>query len=145
MGRSLGLDPGERRIGVAVSDPSGTIASPHGFIDTASDDTVVRLHELIAEFDIERIVVGLPVSLDGHEGPAARRARALGDEIAGAVDVPVHYHDERFTTVTAEDALIEGGVRRKERKEKRDQVAAAVMLQGYLDSRAHDGEDHDST
>ena len=139
MVRVLGLDPGERRIGVAVSDPTGTIASPHGFIDQADEDPVVAVQGLITEFDIGQIVIGLPLRMDGSEGPAAERSRDLGAAIGEEVDLPVAYWDERFTTVTAEAALIEGNVRRKKRTTARDKVAAAVMLQGYLDRQAHDG------
>jgi len=139
MSRILGLDPGERRIGVAVSDPSGTIASPHGYVDVASSDPVDAIVDLVEALEIETIVIGLPLRLDGSEGPAAIRSRELGTTLTGVVDIAIGYWDERFTTVTAEQALLEGNVRRARRKTTRDQVAAAVMLQGYLDRQAHDG------
>lgn len=138
MGRVLGVDPGQRRIGIAVSDPSGIIASPHGFVDTTSGKFLDEIAELCTSFEVASIVVGLAISLDGTEGDAARRGRTLGEALGERTGLPVTYHDERFTTVTAEDALIEGGVRRKDRKAKRDQVAASVMLQGYLDARKYD-------
>ncbi|MGI9529214.1 MAG: shikimate dehydrogenase [Acidimicrobiia bacterium] len=138
MGRVLGVDPGQRRIGIAISDPSGTIASPHGFVDTTSGDFLEEIAGLCRSFEVTSIVVGLAISLDGTEGDAARRGRTLGEALGKRTDLPITYHDERFTTVTAEDALIEGGVRRKDRKAKRDQVAASVMLQGYLDARTYD-------
>jgi len=94
--------------------------------------------ELCRELGVTTIVVGLPVALDGREGPSAMAARAFGEVVAEATGITVEYHDERFTSVTAEEALISGGMRRKKRKEKRDQVAAAVMLQGYLDARRYD-------
>lgn len=137
MARILGIDPGERRIGVAVSDPSGTIASPHSFVDVATD-IIASIRRLCEEYDIDTIVVGLPLRLDGGEGPAARRSRELGEKLTDGLDVPIEFWDERFTTVTAESALLEGNVSRTKRKGKRDQIAAAVMLQGYLDRRAHD-------
>ncbi len=136
MPRILGIDPGERRIGVAVSDPTGTIATPHGFVDVAGDDPVAAIGRLCRDLDIVTVVVGLPLRLDGTQGPAAVRSRSLGDDIASSLGVQVAFWDERFTTVTAEDALIEGKVRRSKRKTTRDQVAAAVMLQGYLDRQA---------
>jgi putative Holliday junction resolvase len=139
MARILGLDPGERRIGIAVSDPTGTIASPHGFADTRAGDPLEAITVLCGDLGVDVIVIGLPLRLDGSEGPAAQRSRDLGTALSDRSGIEVAYHDERFTTVTAEDALIEGGMRRKQRKTKRDQVAAAVMLQGYLDARAHDG------
>ncbi|GMR02754.1 MAG: Holliday junction resolvase RuvX [Acidimicrobiia bacterium] len=144
MGRILGLDPGERRVGVAVADPTGTIASPDRFIDRTREDVADAVAGLCEEYGASLIVVGLPVTLDGREGSAAASARALGAEIATATGVDVVFHDERFTTVTADQALISGGVRRRKRKEKRDQVAAAVMLQAYLDSRRQDAEAGDN-
>ncbi len=138
MARIIGLDPGERRVGVAVADPTGTIASPDRFIDRTKENVLDAVVTMCNELDVSLIVVGLPISLDGTEGPAAEAARRFGTEVAGVVDVDVVYHDERFTTVTADQALISGGVRRRKRKDKRDQVAAAVMLQTYLDARRHD-------
>lgn len=137
-GRLLGVDPGERRIGIAVSDPSGTIASPHGFVDTAEHDPIDEIASLCSELDVSGIVVGLAIGLDGSEGVAAERGRQLGDALGRRTGLPITYHDERFTTVTAEDALIQGGVRRRDRTSKRDQVAASVMLQGHLDARKYD-------
>ena len=137
-GRALGLDPGQRRIGVAVSDPTRTIASPLRFIDTKSDDVATTLRDLCIEYEVTVVVIGLPISLDGSEGPSAKAAREFAEEVCEATGVDVEFHDERFTSRTAEAALIEGGVSRKSRKEKRDQVAAAVMLQSFLDRQRHD-------
>lgn len=133
----LGLDPGERRIGVAVSDATGTIASPVGYVDRKTGDYGQRIVDLCSEWQISEVVVGLALSLDGTEGPAARESRDFGVFVARLTGLPVSYHDERFTTVTAEQALLEGGVRRRSRVGKRDQVAAAVMLQGFLDKRRY--------
>ncbi len=141
--RILGLDHGERRIGVAVSDATGTIATPHSVIDRRVADVTVALRSLITEFAVERVVVGLPLLLSGEEGQAARSARAFADQVAGETGLPVLLQDERYTTVTAEDALIEGGVRRRRRRDVRDKVAAAVMLQSYLDRRMHDDDGDD--
>jgi putative Holliday junction resolvase len=137
-GRILGLDPGERRIGVAISDATGTIATPMEFIDRKVQGYELRLRDLCSEWEITEIVIGLPVSLDGTEGPAAERAREFGGNVKVLIDAPVLFQDERFTSVTAEQALIEGGVRRRSRTTKRDQVAAAVMLQSFLDKRRHE-------
>jgi putative Holliday junction resolvase len=91
------------------------------------------------EFEVTTIVIGLPLSLAGEEGSAAEKARSLGDQVAEATDCEIVFFDERFTTVQAEAALLEGGVRRRKRRETIDKVAAAMMLQGYLDSgSAHD-------
>lgn len=132
-GRILALDPGERRIGLALSDPTGIIASPHAVIDRHTDDVAERLQRICRDEDVSRIVVGLPVTLDGREGQAAAAARELARLAAEATELDVILHDERFTTVTAEQALLEGGMRRAERREVRDKVAAAVLLQSYLD------------
>jgi putative Holliday junction resolvase len=135
--RFLGLDSGERRIGVAVSDASGTIASPVEFIDRKAGNQEQRLIDLCTEWKITEIVVGLPTSLDGTEGSAATESRNFGKFVEGITGLPVVFHDERFTTVTAERALLEGGVKRGARTNKRDQIAAAVMLQGFLDGRRY--------
>lgn len=140
-GRALGLDPGKRRIGVAVSDPSRTIASPLRFIDTKVADVEQLLRDICAEYEVTVVVVGLPLNLDGSEGASAKAARDLAEVVHEATGLEVQLQDERFTSVTAEAALIEGGVTRKSRKEKRDQVAAAVMLQSFLDTRSHDARD----
>ncbi|MEZ5176023.1 MAG: Holliday junction resolvase RuvX [Acidimicrobiia bacterium] len=131
--RIIGLDPGERRVGVAVSDPSGTIASPERYIDTVTEDMDQELLDLCASKDATLIVVGLPISLDGTEGVAATKARAFGERVHAVTGIEVVFSDERFSTHTAERALIEGGVRRSKRRTRRDQVAAAVMLQAFLD------------
>jgi putative pre-16S rRNA nuclease len=136
--RYLGLDPGERRIGVALSDTTGTIASPVRYIDTKTDDVLDVLRELCVENEVIAVVVGLPVSLDGSEGPSAAKARVFARSVEEATGLPVHLQDERFTSRTADTALISGGVSRKARKEKRDQIAAAVMLQSFLDRRSND-------
>jgi len=135
-GRLLGLDPGERRVGVALSDPLGIIAQPHCVIDRRKSDVATEVRRLVKDEDIKKIVVGLPVSLDGREARAAVAARRFGKLIADATGLEVTYFDERFTTSVAESTLLEGRVRRVERRALRDKVAAAVMLQGYLDSQA---------
>ena len=142
-GRIIGLDPGERRIGVAVADPTGTIASPNRYVDRLNEDVGEAIAGLCKELDVRVIVIGLPVALDGTEGPSAIAARRFGDDIAAHTGARVEFYDERFTSLTADQALITGGVRRKKRKEKRDQVAAAVMLQGYLDRRRYDAGPRD--
>jgi putative Holliday junction resolvase len=136
--RVLGLDPGTRRIGVALSDATGTIAAPHSVIDRRTADVDEALRRLVEEHEVELIVVGLPVSLSGAEGPSAEAARVFADSVADATGLPIVLQDERFTTVIAEGALIEGGVGRGERRRKRDQVAAAVMLQSFLDRSTDD-------
>jgi len=138
--RIIGLDPGERRIGVAVSDPTGTIASPERYIDTKIDDVDQTLVDLCTRTGAARIVVGLPVNLDGSEGASAKRAREFAAHVSDVTGLDIEFQDERFTSHTAESALIAGGVKRRARKEKRDQVAAAVMLQSYLDRQSYDAD-----
>ncbi len=133
LGRFLGLDPGERRIGVALSDAIGIIAQPHVVLDRRAVDAVAEIKALCEEYEIETVVVGLPKSLSGEEGDAAVKARELGAAVEKATGRKVEFFDERFTTVQAESALLEGGVRRRKRRETVDKVAAAMMLQGYLD------------
>jgi putative Holliday junction resolvase len=135
-GRVLGIDPGERRVGVALSDPGRVIASPLEVIDRRRMDVAERVADLCGEYDVTTIVVGLPVSLGGTEGPAAERARELGSQVTASIGHDVVYWDERFTTVTAEASLLEAGMRRDRRRERRDMVAAAVILQSYLDHHA---------
>jgi putative Holliday junction resolvase len=132
-GRILGLDPGERRIGVAVSDPDGVVALPHSVVDRRGGDAIARIAGLCEEYDVRTIVVGLPTLLSGAEGSAAEAARRLGEEVASATGRNLVYWDERFTSVQAEQAMLEAGARREERRDRRDMVAAALMLQGYLD------------
>jgi putative Holliday junction resolvase len=137
--RALGVDLGERRIGLALSDPSRTVASPHDVLRRSGDPAADRraIVAVAVEVGAGVIVVGLPLSLSGKTGPAARAAL---DEVeamrAIAGEIEIVLHDERLTTVTAERALIEGGVRRDARRQVIDKVAAAVMLQSWL-GRAH--------
>lgn len=131
----MGLDPGSVRIGVAVSDPLGITAQPHSSLEAGDPDLVGHIASLVEELDVERIVVGLPVSLDGSEGKAASAARTFAAEVSAGVDVDVEMWDERFSSHTAERAMIEMGARREHRKRARDRVAAAVFLQTYLDGR----------
>ena len=135
--RAVGLDLGSRRIGVAVSDPGGVIASPHTVLERSGDRTADHraVAALVTELGAERLVVGLPLSLDGSEGPAARAARAEAAELAAVVGVPVEAYDERLTTVTADRALMAQKLKAGARRRVVDKVAAAVMLQGWLDRR----------
>ena len=134
LARILGLDPGERRIGVALSDAIGIIAQPHLLLDRRSGDVVAEIKRICDEYEVATVVVGLPRSLSGEEGPAAAKARELGAAVAAATGCDIEFADERFTTVQAESALLEAGMKRRQRRETIDMVAAAVMLQGYLDA-----------
>nr|HID12730.1 Holliday junction resolvase RuvX [Anaerolineae bacterium] len=136
--RILGLDVGERRVGIAVSDPTGTVARPLQTLARGSrEEDFAVIAALVAEHDVRLIVVGRPLSLDGAEGPQARRVTRYAEALAASLPVQVISWDERFTTVTAEEIL------RRSRKKKRrartkgevDAIAAAVILQSYLDSQ----------
>jgi putative Holliday junction resolvase len=138
MGRVLGVDLGSRRIGLALSDPAGRVATPHGMIERSGDPVVDRRKILAQarEADASRVVVGLPLSLSGDTGPAARAVleevdalRALAGE-----EVTVETHDERLTTVIAEQGMREARVPRRARRRTVDSAAAAVMLQSYLET-----------
>lgn len=135
--RALGLDLGAARIGVAVSDRSGTVASPLTVVarsgNVAADHRC--LARLVEEEEAEIVVVGLPLSLSGQSGRAAQAAQTEMAALASVLAVPVVSHDERFTTRTAQQALREGGVKRAKQRAVVDKVAAAVMLQAWLDAR----------
>lgn len=133
--RVLGLDIGEKRTGIAVSDPEGRVATPLKVVD-ASDRAAV--HAAVAEWEAGLVIVGLPLSLDGSEGPQAARVRACASRMETDLDVPVRLFDERLTSVQAERAMGEAGLTGRERRGRVDMVAAALMLQAYLDSEAAD-------
>lgn len=131
----MALDLGSKRIGVAVSDALGTLASPRTVVVRSGD--VARDHRAIAKLvaaeEARLVLVGLPLSLDGSDGPAAVAARAEAATLAALLDVPVVLHDERLTTVTAHRLLAERGLDSRARRKVVDQAAAAVMLQAWLD------------
>jgi len=136
--RVLGIDLGSKRIGVAVSDRSGTLASPLVVLQRSGN--VKRDHAqiaaLVAEEEAERVIVGLPLSLDGSVGKAAQGAIAEANALASVVGVPVETFDERFTTTTGHANLMELKMRAEARRRIIDKVAAAVMLQTWLDGQA---------
>lgn len=128
--RALGLDLGERRIGVAVS--SGTVATPYEVLARGGERA--RLLDLVEETGATVVVVGLPYSLDGSKGPAARKVEAEVAELREVLPVPVELYDERFSTVTAHQTLMDQKMKADARRRVVDKVAAAVMLQSWLDS-----------
>lgn len=141
--RALGLDLGSQRIGVALSDSDGSMALPYDVVHRSGDRDRDhrRIAELVAETEAEIVVVGLPLSLDGSVGPMAKRYRAEARRLRATLHVPVETYDERLTTVTAERALRETDLSGRARRKVVDQVAAAVMLQSWLDGRAARGEE----
>jgi putative Holliday junction resolvase len=135
--RVLAVDPGTRRVGLALSDPSATIATPLAAMAAAPEASLPsRLAQLARESEAERIVVGLPKELDGSRGPAAVAAERLAGLIRAESGLPVEMLDERMTTAGAERALIEAGLTREQRKRVIDSVAAAMLLQTYLDRKS---------
>lgn len=136
----MGVDYGTTRIGVALSDPLHITAQPHRVVDAAIFDDVVM--GIVAEGDVERIVVGMPTHLAGRNDAAARAARDFTEHIGRITNLPVETVDERFTTATAQTVLIESGLSRSKRKRVVDKVAAAVILQRWLDAQPL-GESHD--
>jgi putative Holliday junction resolvase len=134
-GRALGLDVGERRIGVAIADELGLIASPFAVVLRSPKD-LKDIRDLALKKDVERVVVGLPTGMSGREGPQAATVRAFVDELAKVLgpDLPIVFWDERLTTAVAERALRGQGNTRSRRKGEIDAMAAAVILQGYLDA-----------
>ena len=135
MTRILGVDLGTDRTGVAVG--SFGVAHPLKVVEANQEEEIVRQLAVIAmEENVREIVVGLATSLDGTEGPAAVRQRAIASQIEAATRLPVHLWDERLTTSEAEGALIGAGVSRKERRAVIDKVAASILLQAYMDAHA---------
>lgn len=138
-GRVLGIDFGERRIGLALSDPTATLATPlDTFVRRPGKRVPLKaLEELARSHGVERLVVGLPIDLRGQEDEWCRAVRHSGDELARRLGVPVDYADERFTSVTAIRAMRASGLNRTERgrKERVDQAAAAIILQRWLDAQ----------
>jgi putative holliday junction resolvase len=135
--RALGIDLGSRRIGVALSDSAGAVAVPFEVVERTRDREADhrRLAELAAEAEAEVVVVGVPYSMDGTVGPAARRYLAEIRALEQVLPVPVTTHDERLSTVTAHRSLTEMQLDRSQRRRVVDKVAAAVILQAWLDQR----------
>lgn len=144
-GRFLALDLGERRIGLAVSDPLGLVGTAAGQIERAgeAEKDLERIGELIRQYQPVEVIVGLPVRTDGRWGEPAVKAQELAGMIRERFGVPVVLWDERFTTKIAEDLLLAAGIRRQDRRRARDSLAAAVILQSYLEhrrgERCHEG------
>lgn len=133
MSRVLGIDFGTKRVGLAISDGLGVLASP---LDVVPRDRIVDVVQSIAmEMDVAKIVLGLPTALGGHEGTSAEEARSLGKDLHKATGLPVVYHDERFTSRMAETALLGKGMKRRDRRQNVDKIAAAIILQDYLDNQ----------
>ncbi len=135
--RALGIDPGTKRIGLAISDRSGTVASPLIVLQRSRsrqhDDAEIA--RIVRDEEVDIVVVGLPINMDGSHGSAAKAATAEARRLATVVGVPVELHDERRTTVSADRSMLEAGLNAVERRQRVDKVAAAIMLQSWLDAR----------
>ncbi|MGA0043086.1 MAG: Holliday junction resolvase RuvX [Ilumatobacteraceae bacterium] len=138
--RCLGLDLGSRRIGVALCDPDERVATPLTVVERSAS----RVHDhaniarIVAEYEVQTVVVGLPLNMSGKVTAAAKSAMAETEELRRALDVPVLLHDERLTTVTADRSLMEMEMKADARRRVVDKVAAAVMLQAFLDHRRNE-------
>jgi putative Holliday junction resolvase len=136
MARVLGIDLGSRRIGVAVSDGLGLTAQPRTTLARHGGmRDIDAIAAAVKEADADRIVLGLPLDCEGQEGPAAQRARVFGDKLHAALHLPVELIDESFSTVEAEAVLLAADVSRARRKQVVDKMAAAVILQRWLDAQ----------
>jgi len=134
--RFLGLDVGDRRIGMAVSDETGAVAQGRGvYTRQGEEEDLSYFVELCRREQVEKIVVGLPLNMDGSEGKQAAKARAFGEALGGRTGLPVEFLDERLTTVEADWVLREAGLRERKRRRVRDELSAVLILQAWLDSR----------
>lgn len=142
MARSLGLDVGNRRIGVAVSDATKLIARPLGVIDRKTEDALARLRALIAEHAPDEIVMGYPYHADGRVGEQARAVEAFAEVLRPAIDIPIRYHDERHSSQDARAIIADK--KRKQQPVQDDAIAASVILQRYLDAQRPLDDDADA-
>ncbi len=134
--RFVGLDIGDRRIGVAVSDIMGVIANAVGNVVRSDNDfegDIQKTADKVKELEAEAVVVGLPKNMNGTLGPRAESVMSFAEALEEKTGLPLHYWDERLTTVAAHKVLIDAGMRREKRKEKVDRIAAVLILQGFLD------------
>jgi putative Holliday junction resolvase len=135
--RVLAVDHGMKRMGIAISDPSGIIAQPLEFIPAEPFTGFLdRLKQLIREKEVEMILVGMPRNMDGSYGPAAAKVQEFVAVLKETIAIPIQTWDERLTSAQANRMLIQADVSRKDRKTKVDKAAAAILLQSFLDSRA---------
>lgn len=132
--RILGIDWGERKLGIALSDETRCVASPHAVERCRTDkERITAILRHVQEQNVGVVVMGIPLSLSGEEGPTGRAVRRFSEMLEKRLQVPLELWDERLTTGSAQRALIEAGIRRSRRKELVDKVAASVMLQSFLD------------
>ena len=142
--RIMGLDFGSKTVGVAVSDPLGITAQPIEIVRRKSENklrqTLARIEELIREYQVTQLVLGLPKNMNNTLGERAEKSLEFKEMLERRTGLPVVMWDERLTTVSADKAMIEAGIRRENRKEYTDKIAAALILQGYLDFSGREKE-----
>ena len=132
----MGIDYGDKRIGVALSDLLCIISSPYEvFINKGEEESLKHLDKIIKDNDVDEIAMGLPLNMDGSEGERARLHREFGQKLSDFSDVTVHFVDERLTSAEAEEILISSGVRREKRKELIDKLSAQIILQTFIDNK----------
>lgn len=135
--RIMGLDVGEKRIGIAISDPMGWTAQGHSVLQrTELEKDLQKIEQICKDYEVEKIVVGLPRNMDGSIGPKALEIQEFGTSVANGLAIEVDYWDERLSTRSAERILIEADVSRRRRKQVIDKMAAVNILQAYLDRLA---------
>ena len=134
--RVIGIDLGSKRIGIALSDSDLTVATPLDVIERSGnvESDHIAILKITDEWEVKRIIVGLPISLDGTLGASAQSVIDEINRLGNLTDIPIETHDERFTTVTAEQILLQQNVKRDKKKRVIDKVAAAIILQGWIDS-----------
>lgn len=142
MVRYLGIDYGTKRVGLAISDGLGLTARPLEVVPRSK--VITRVRDLVSTYDVAGLIIGLPTGLSGNEGVAAEGARRLGEELGRVTGLDVEYVDERFTSRIAEETLLGAGMKRRGRRETVDKVAAAIILQTYLDRLGGNGNSHES-
>ena len=131
----MGIDYGDKRIGVALSDLLCIISSPYEvFINKGEEESLKHLDKIIKDNDVDEIAMGLPLNMDGSEGERARLHREFGQKLSDFSGVTVHFVDERLTSAEAEEILISSGVRREKRKELIDKLSAQIILQTFIDN-----------
>jgi putative Holliday junction resolvase len=139
--RSLAIDPGAKRVGLALSDAGGKLASPYEVLEvTTPAQTLQEILKIVKEEQVQQIVIGLPLNMDGSSGQAANQSKQLGQQLAEKTKLPIHYIDERLTSFQADENLRQrkqSGERltRKKKKSRQDAHAAAIILQDFLDQK----------
>jgi putative Holliday junction resolvase len=133
--RYLAVDLGEKRTGLAVGDDVSKMVSPMKVIEGSRGDLLDAVREAAEDADADAIVIGLPINMDGTEGPAAKQTRVFGNELAQATNLPVHFQDERLTSYAADQRMARTGRTHKQKKSIRDALAAAEILRDFLDAQ----------